>query len=485
MMIFPLVKEIMSGGLYAACKTRGLLSLPWSRDYNCALKISTCIMKTILSLLLLLPVLASAQPAVLPGETADETTDGTTSHLTSPASEKLLDGHPKDARQVIGYSHSARLANNSDQVAGYRLSKNDSQVIGYAAPQLAAKSYLLYDYTSNQILVNQNGDARMEPASLTKLMTAYLAFDALRHGTLSLEQKLNVPAAAVRNSGDESRMLLKAGQAVTVDELLHGLVVQSGNDAAITLAVNIAGSEAGFVDMMNQEAKRLGMNNTHFTNSVGLSDAQHYSSASDLAVLAAAILRDYPQHYPLFSLRNYTFNNVAQANRNRLLWLDPYADGMKTGHTESAGYCLVGSAQRDNHRLISVMFGADTDRLRATESQKLLNFGFQYFDAVRLFQKDQPVTQLRVWKGTESHLEVGFRQDLFLSIPKGTFAQLKAKMETHQPILAPITGGQQLGVLKLTLAGKPYAEFPLVALDSVPLANVFLRGWDSIRLIFQ
>jgi serine-type D-Ala-D-Ala carboxypeptidase (penicillin-binding protein 5/6) len=266
---------------------------------------------------------------------------------------------------------------------------------------------------------------------------------------------------------------------------LHGLVVQSGNDAAITLAVNIAGSEAGFVDMMNQEAKRLGMNNTHFTNPVGLPDAQHYSSASDLAVLAAAILRDYPQHYPLFSLRNYTFNNVAQANRNRLLWLDPYADGMKTGHTESAGFCLVGSAQRDNHRLISVMFGADTDRLRATESQKLLNFGFQYFDAVRLYQKDQPVTQLRVWKGTGSHIEVGFRRDLFLSIPKGTFAQLKAKMETHQPILAPITGGQQLGVLKLTLAGKPYAEFPMVALDSMPLANVFSRGWDTIRLMFE
>jgi D-alanyl-D-alanine carboxypeptidase (penicillin-binding protein 5/6) len=302
---------------------------------------------------------------------------------------------------------------------------------------------------------------------------------------LSLKQQLNVPAAAVRNSGDESRMLLKAGQTVTVDELLHGLVVQSGNDAAITLAVNISGSEAGFVDMMNQEAKRLGMNNTHFTNPVGLSDAQHYSSATDLAVLAAAIVRDYPQYYPLFSLRNYTFNNVAQANRNRLLWLDPYADGMKTGHTESAGFCLVGSAQRDNHRLISVMFGADSDRLRATESQKLLNFGFQNFDAVRLYKKDQPVTQLRVWKGTESHLDVGFRRDLFLSIPKGTFAQLEAKMETHQPILAPITGGQQMGVLKLTLAGKPYAEFPLVALDSVPLANVFSRGWDSIRLMFQ
>jgi len=354
-----------------------------------------------------------------------------------------------------------------------------------AAPQLAAKSYLLYDYTSNQILVNQNGDMRMEPASLTKLMTAYLAFDALRHGTLSLKQTLNVPAAAVRNKSDESRMLLKAGQAVTVDELLRGLIVESGNDAAITLAVNIAGSEAGFVGMMNQEAKRLGMNNTHFTNPVGLPAAEHYSSARDMAVLAAAILREYPQYYPLFSLRDYTFNNVAQANRNRLLWLDPYADGMKTGHTESAGYCLVGSARRDNHRLISVMFGADSDRLRASESQKLLNFGFQYFDAARLYQKDQPVARLRIWKGTGSHLDVGFRRDLFLSIPKGTFAQLKATMETHQPVLAPVTGGQRMGVLKLTLAGKPYAEFPLVALENVPLANVFSRGWDSIRLMFE
>lgn len=229
----------------------------------------------------------------------------------------------------------------------------------------------------------------------------------------------------------------------------------------------------------------MGMVNTHFTNPVGLSDAQHYTSASDMALLAAAILGDYPQYYPLFSMRNYTFNNIAQANRNRLLWLDPYVDGMETGHTESAGFCLVGSAQRDNRRLISVLFGADTDRLRFSESQKLLNFGFKTFDAALLYQKDQPVTQIRIWKGTESYLDVGFRRDLFLSIPKGTFAKLKAKMETHQPIFAPITGGQQMGVLKLTLDDKPYAEFPLVALESVPLANVFLRGWDSIRLMFQ
>ena len=353
------------------------------------------------------------------------------------------------------------------------------------APTLAAKSYLLYDHTSNQILVNQNGDERMEPASLTKLMTACLVFDALKHGTLSLQQNLNVSHTAVRITGGESRMLLKAGQAVTVDDLLHGLIVQSGNDAAITLALNIAGSESGFVELMNREAKRLGMTNTHFANAVGLPDAQHYSSASDLALLAAAIVRDYPEYYPLFGLREYTFNNITQANRNRLLWIDPYADGLKTGHTETAGFCLVGSAKRDKRRLFSVLLGVSSDNLRATESQKLLNFGFQYFDAVRLYQKNQPVTQVRVWKGTANHIKVGFREDLFLTIPKGKLDQLKATMETHQPIIAPITSGQSLGVLKLAMDGKPYAEFPLVALDSVTPANVFARGWDSIRLFFQ
>jgi D-alanyl-D-alanine carboxypeptidase (penicillin-binding protein 5/6) len=360
-----------------------------------------------------------------------------------------------------------------------------TESIGNSPPLLAAKAYLLYDYTSKQVLLNHDGDARMEPASLTKLMTAYLTFDALKHGTLSENQSLSVPVAATRIFGGESRMLLNAGQSVTVDELLHGLIVQSGNDAAITLALNIAGSESGFVDMMNKEAKRLGMNNTHFTNPVGRPDAQHYSSASDLALLAAAIVRDYPQHYPLFSIREYAFNNVTQANLNRLLWLDPYVDGMKTGYSETAGFCLVSSAKRDSRRLIAVLFGADSDRLRAAESQKLLNFGFQQFDAVRLYQKDQPVARIRVWKGTESHTEVGFRRDLYLTIPKGTFSRLKATMMTNQPVLAPVGGGQQLGILKLTLDGKPYAEFPLVALENVPLANVFSRGWDNMRLLFE
>lgn len=353
------------------------------------------------------------------------------------------------------------------------------------APQLAAKSYVLFDYNSNQILLEQNGDVRMEPASLTKLMTAYLTFDAIRQGTLVIHQNLSVPSVAVRNLGGESRMLLKAGQIVTVEDLLRGMIVDSGNDAAIMLAVNIAGSEAGFVGMMNQEAKRMSMKNTHFTNPAGIPDAEHYSSASDLAVLTAAMIREYPQYYSLFSQRSFTFNSVTQSNRNRLLWIDPYVDGVKTGYTDSAGFCLIGSAQRDNHRLITVLFGENSDRLRASESQKLLNYGFQNFDSLRLYQKGQPVTQLRIWKGTEGLLDVGFRRDMFLTIPKGTFSQLSAKVETYQPILAPILGGQKLGMLKLTLNGKPYAEFPLEALQSVPLANVFSRGWDNIRLMFQ
>lgn len=352
-------------------------------------------------------------------------------------------------------------------------------------PALDARAYILYDFSSNQVLVNQNGNERMEPASLTKLMTAYITFSALKQGQIKIDQSVTVPTDATLDHSGESLMLLKAGQSVTVDELLHGLIVQSGNDAAITLAMQISGNIADFVGLMNKEAQRLGMSNTHYVNPVGMPDAQHYSSAKDMAILAAALIRDYPEYYPLYGLREYTFNNVTQANRNRLLWLDPYADGMKTGHTDTAKYCLVGSAKRNNRRLISVVLGANSDSQRASESQELLNYGFQSFDAIRLYQNSQSVTRTRVWKGTESHVDLGFRRDLYLTIPKGQFALLKASIETHQPIIAPITSGQQLGVLKFTLDGKPYAEFPLIALDSISLANVFSRGWDSIRLLVQ
>lgn len=352
-------------------------------------------------------------------------------------------------------------------------------------PALAAKSWLLYDFTSSQILVNENGSERIEPASLTKLMTAYLTFTALKQNKISLVQAVTPSAESLNTQSEESRMFLEKSKPVTIAELLHGLIVQSGNDAARVLATTIAGSEEGFVELMNKEAQRLNMRDTHFVNATGLPHPQHYTSASDLALLAAAIMRDFPEHYPIYSLREYQYNNIKQANRNRLLWIDPYVDGMKTGYTESAGFCLVASAKRDNHRLISVVLGATSDSLRATESQKLLNYGFQYFEAARLYQKNQPVASVRLWKGTENKIRVGFRNDLFLTIPTGQLAQLKATMETQQPLIAPISSGQKIGVMKLALGGKPYAEFPLVALDTVPLANVFSRGWDNIRLLFQ
>ncbi len=353
------------------------------------------------------------------------------------------------------------------------------------APVLAAKSWLLLDYDSGQVLVNEKGQARIEPASLTKLMTAYLSFAALRQGNLKPEQTITPSEDALRTEGEESRMFLDARVPVTVMELLHGLIIQSGNDAARVLAETIGGSEANFVSLMNSEAQRLGMKDTHFVNATGMPHPQHYSSAYDLALLSAALIRDFPEYYPLFSLREYQYNNIKQANRNLLLWMDPYVDGIKTGHTETAGFCLVASAKRENHRLIAVVIGATSENLRAIESQKLLNFGFQNFETVRLYQKNQAVTSLRIWKGTEDQISVGFRQDLFLSVPAGQLKQLKASIETRQPIVAPVMAGQQIGILKLELNGKPYEAFPLVALDPVPLANVFLRGWDNIRLLFQ
>jgi D-alanyl-D-alanine carboxypeptidase (penicillin-binding protein 5/6) len=281
-------------------------------------------------------------------------------------------------------------------------------------------------------------------------------------------------------------MFLEAGKAVSVEELLHGLIVDSGNDAARVLAENIANHEVAFAsDMMNSEAKRLGMNNTHFVNATGLPEEQHYSSAHDLAVLAAAIIRDFPEFYSIYAMREFQYNNVKQFNRNQLLWLDPFVDGMKTGHTESAGFCLVASGKRDQHRLISVVLGATSESLRSTESQRLLNYGFQNFDVVPLYKKDQPVTSVRTWKGTEKNTDIGFRADQFVTIPKGQRDQLKATLETQQPLIAPIEKGAKVGTLKIALYGKPFVELPLVALDNIPLANVFSRGVDTIRLLFQ
>ncbi len=347
-------------------------------------------------------------------------------------------------------------------------------------PAITAAAYLLLDVLSGQAIVAENADERREPASLTKLMTAYLAFAALRDKAIMAAQMVPVSAGAWRAEG--SRMFIEPRKAVTVDELLHGVIVQSGNDAAIALAELIAGSEAAFADRMNGEAASLGLANTHFVNATGLSSPQQYSTAGDLARLAAAVIRDFPDYYPLYSLREYRYNNITQPNRNRLLWIDPYVDGMKTGHTDAAGWCLIASAKRGERRLLAVVLGAASDAARASEAQKLLNYGFQAFDTVQLYSSGQPVSSLRVWKGESRDVAAGFVTDQYLTLPKGKADKLALTMTATEPLVAPVAKGQRVGTVKVSLDGKAIAEFPLVALNDVPLANIFGRAWDTMRL---
>ncbi|MEQ1668621.1 MAG: D-alanyl-D-alanine carboxypeptidase family protein, partial [Sulfuriferula sp.] len=329
----------------------------------------------------------------------------------------------------------------------------------------------------------RDADRRIEPASLTKLMTAYLSFAAIKQGHLKLTDTLPISEKAWKTEG--SRMFVEPNRPVTVDELLHGMIIQSGNDATVALAESIGGSEAGFATMMNKEAQRLGMKHTHFVTSTGLPDPQHYTTARDLSLIATAIIRDYPEFHPLYSIKEYRYNNITQPNRNRLLWSDPTVDGMKTGHTESAGYCLIASAHRGNRRLLSVVLGANSDALRAAESQRLLNYGFQFFDSVKLYIKDQPVTTIKVWKGSESTIKAGFIRDVNLSIPRGRGKDLKTTLTTRQPLLAPLSRGQAVGTLSVSLDNKVIAQYPVVALENVSVAGFIGRAWDSIMLKFK
>jgi D-alanyl-D-alanine carboxypeptidase (penicillin-binding protein 5/6) len=350
-------------------------------------------------------------------------------------------------------------------------------------PAVAAKSWLLYDPAAAQVLASQNPDERADPASLTKLMTAYLSFSALKQKAISLAQTVPVSQRAWKAPG--SRMFIEPQTPVTVEELLRGMIVQSGNDACIALAETISGSEEVFVQMMNREAQRLGLKNTHFTNSSGLTEPEHYATARDMALLAAALIRDHPEYYPMYSQKEYKYNKIAQPNRNRLLWLDPTVDGLKTGHTEAAGYCLVASSKRGPRRLISVVMGTASDSVRVNESQKLLNFGFQFYDTIHLYAKDQVVDDFPVFKGSANKVKGGFLTDLVLSLPKGQSDKLKASLVSQQPLLAPVTPGQPVGMLQLTLDGKAYADYQVVALEGVPPAGILGRMWDSARLWFR
>jgi D-alanyl-D-alanine carboxypeptidase (penicillin-binding protein 5/6) len=350
-------------------------------------------------------------------------------------------------------------------------------------PSIAAKSYLLLDFHSQQTLASEKADERFEPASLTKLMTAYLTFSALKQKKIEPTQSVPVSPRAWKAEG--SRMFIEPRKPVTVDELIRGMIVQSGNDACIALAELISGSEEAFAQLMTREAQRLGMKNTSFMNSTGLPHPQHFSTAYDLALLASAIIRDFPEYHPLYSMKEYRYNNITQPNRNRLLRSDPTVDGMKTGYTENAGYCLITSAKRGDRRLLSVVLGTSSDSARATESQKLLNFGFQFYDGVKLYEANQSVANVPLWKGTANTVKAGFLNELYVTIPKGQADKLKARLDSQQPLVAPVAAGQKIGVMRLTLDEKPYAEIPVVALEAVPLAGIFGRSWDSIRMLFK
>lgn len=350
-------------------------------------------------------------------------------------------------------------------------------------PQIDARAWQLTDLLSGQVLAERAPDVRVEPASLTKLMTAYLAFAAIKEGRIKPDQTLPVSEKAWRAEG--SRMFLDPRRPAKVDDLLKGMIVQSGNDACIVLAEAIAGSEEGFAAMMNQMAKRLGMHNTHFVNSTGLPHPQHYTTARDLTRLAAALIRDHPDYYGYYAMKEYTYNGITQPNRNRLLWLDPYVDGVKTGHTQSAGYCLVSSAKRGERRLLAVVLGARSENGRIMESQKLLNYGFQSFETVRLYQANQPVTRIRLYKGRQGEVGAGFAHDMYVTVPRGAGNRVQAQLITRQPLLAPVARGQQLGTLRLSVDGRPLGDHPLRALNSVAVAGLLGRAWDGLLLWVQ
>jgi len=356
------------------------------------------------------------------------------------------------------------------------------------APEIAARSYLLLDMSANRVLTERDADTPNDPASLTKLMTAYIVFGALRDKRLTLEQPLTVSKRAWdERKGDPSLMFIDTTMTPKVDELLRGMIIQSGNDASVALAEGVGGTVEQFVAMMNRQAQAWGLKNTEFKNVTGMTEPGHRSSARDLSVIASNLIRDFPQYYSYYSQRDYTFNKIRQDNRNLLLRRDPSVDGMKTGYTEAAGYCLVSSAQREfpngKRRLLSVVMGTASKEARASESQKLLNWGYSAFDAVRLFEEGQAISTVPVWKGAAREAKLGASSAVFVAVPRGDGAKLQTKVERTDPLVAPLTKGQRVGTLKVTTsAGVAVAEVPLVVQEAVPLAGIFGRAWDAIRL---
>lgn len=351
------------------------------------------------------------------------------------------------------------------------------------APKINAESYLLMDAVSGQIMVKHNADKRLPPASLTKMMTAYIAEQELQKGNITSQDKAPVSVKAWKMGG--SRMFLREGTRVSVGDLLKGIVIQSGNDASVALAEYIAGSEDAFADLMNQHARRLDMNNTHFMNATGWPAENHYTTAHDLALLAQAIIRDFPDHYDLYAQKEFVYNGITQQNRNLLLWRDDSVDGLKTGHTEEAGYCLVSSAKQKGMRLIAVVMGTDSQGARARESQKLLTYGFRFFETYKAYSEGDVLDTAQLWMGERNKLRLGLDQDLVLTIPRESHKNLKANINVPQKLQAPIHKGDQYGSLTIKMKGETLVETPLLALENVEEAGLFTKLWHSIVLFFK
>lgn len=356
-------------------------------------------------------------------------------------------------------------------------------------PAVGARSWLLLDTVSGQILASREAYKRIEPASLTKLMTAYLVFGAIKEGRLSLNQMVTASEQIGKLDKGRSKMFIEPRAQIKVQDLLYGMIVQSGDDAALVLAEAVSGDEASFVALMNREVERMGMKSTHFSNPYGLSEKDNYSTAYDLSILAVNLIRDYPDLYKIYSVREFTHNRIRHRNRNRLLWLDPAVDGMVAGHTDSGGYSLIASARREStggeRRMMSVIIGASSDQMRAQESLKLLNWGFESFDTVKIFDRKKPIATVAVWKGSKSKLDVGFNFDAYVSVPKGGAPRLKSMLERNDPLIAPIDENSQIGTLKMMLDGKVIAELPVIALEQVNVASILGRIWDTIMLWFK
>ncbi len=352
-----------------------------------------------------------------------------------------------------------------------------------APPQIAAKNYLLIDFDSGRILAEKDADVQIEPASITKLMTAYVVYNELETGRIEINEQVTISEKAWRMGG--SRMYLEVGTKVSVESLLMGLIVQSGNDASVALAEHVAGTEDAFVDLMNQHAARLGMTQTYYKNTTGWPDTEHLTTARDIAALSAALIREFPEHYRRYAEKVYTYNNIKQYNRNKLLWRDNSVDGLKTGHTESAGYCLVSSAKRSDMRLISVVLGAASEKSRAAVSQSLLNYGFRFYKTHKLYAAGEILNHSRVWKGEIDDIALGLLNDLHITIPRGSYKKLNALMDVDANIEAPIAKGEQLGVVRITLNDEKLSAVPLVALNRIEKGNLFQVAKDYILQLFN